>query len=154
AWLKETQRYVEMEAKLPRILDGSQKPATPQEQLSYAWVCQLKGMYGASARLYAGAFAADPAVLANPLGTRVRYRAAQAAAPAGTVEGRDEPKLDATERARWRKQALDWLRADLALWVDRLDKSPDNRPYARSTLHYWRRDKNLAGIREPEEVAK
>jgi tetratricopeptide (TPR) repeat protein len=154
AWLKETRQYAGMEAKLPRILNGSEKPATFQEQLSYAWVCQVKGLCGASARLYAGAFAANPTVLANPLATRVRYRAAQAAAPAGTAEGRDEPKLDAAERARWRQQALDWLRADLTLLEDRAAGSPNQRAQAQSTLQYWWRDKTLAGIREPEELAK
>src|SRR5262249_34953905 len=41
-WLKETQQLVALDAKLPGILDGSEKPATVGEQLEYAWVCYLK----------------------------------------------------------------------------------------------------------------
>jgi len=153
AWLKETQQDVELEAKLPGILNGSEKPGTPREQLNYAWVCQRKGLYGAAAHLHADAFVADPTLVNSP-SARLRYRAAQAAALAGTTEGRDDPKPDAAERARWRKQALDWLRADLTLLADRMGKSPDNSSAAQGTLQFWRRDKTLAGIREPEELAK
>jgi hypothetical protein len=68
--------------------------------------------------------------------------------------GKDVPQLDASERARWRKQALDWLRADLAFWADALDKSPDGRSPAQGALRGWRSERALAGVREPEELAK
>jgi hypothetical protein len=61
---------------------------------------------------------------------------------------------DDPERARWRKQALDWLRADLTIWSDRLGNSPNNASAVRGALDQWRRVQALAGIREPEELAK
>src|SRR5262249_21353765 len=47
-----------------------------------------------------------------------------------------------------------WLRADLAVWTERLDNLPDSRAPVRSALQRWRGEKALAGIREPEELAK
>jgi len=41
--------------------------------------------------------------------------AARAAALAAARKGEDAAKLDTKEQARLRQQALDWLRADLAL---------------------------------------
>jgi hypothetical protein len=45
-------------------------------------------------------------------------------------------------------------RADLTLWADRLGRSPDSRPAAQGSLRRWQGEKALAGIREPEELAK
>jgi tetratricopeptide (TPR) repeat protein len=152
AWLNETRRAVEKDKKLPAVLDGREKPATVHEQLEYAFICRVKSLYAASARMYAGAFATEPKP-ATALGTNYRYQAACAAALAGTAEGKDDPKPDAAERARWRKKAVEWLRADLALWADRV-KTPSGRSSALTMLMQWRRDKALAGIREPAELAK
>jgi len=58
------------------------------------------------------------------------------------------------ERARWRKQALEWLRADLSLWAAGVDGPPGGRGAARAALQRWQGDKALAGIREPQELAK
>src|SRR5262249_20915146 len=125
-WVKHTQRQVALDAKLPGIRDGTETPATAKEHLDFALVCQRKGLYGASARLCAGAFTAKPA-LETTLAKGHRYWAACVAALAGTGRGRDVPELGPVERARWRQQALDWLRADLALWADQLERSPDSR---------------------------
>ena len=47
-----------------------------------------------------------------------RYNAACAAALAGSGRGHDTGKLKDDELARLRKQALDWLRADLVLHAE------------------------------------
>ena len=60
---------------------------------------------------------------------------------------------DAEERARWRAQALEWLRADLAACVAHLDGSPGGTA-ARGALQGWRREAALAGVRDPEGLAK
>jgi len=148
-WLKQTQRLVDLDGKLPAILDGRGKPADAAEALEYAYVCRLKALYGASARLYADAFMTWPAPPGSPEAGR-RYDAACAAAQAGAGQGRDAADLDAEGRARWRKQALDWLRAELAL----LAEAPNDHSRAASVLRRWRGEKALAGIREPEELAK
>jgi tetratricopeptide (TPR) repeat protein len=152
-WVNQARRFVELEAKLPRILDGSDRPATPGERLEYASVCRRKRLDAAAARFYADYLAERPAA-ADSLEAGHRYLAATVAARAGTGQGHDAAGLDDADRARWRRQALDWLRADLALWTARVDGPPAGRSSARAALQRWRDDKALAGVREPQELAK
>src|SRR5262249_21185016 len=105
---------------------------------------------GAAARLYAEAFADQPELAAD-LKTNRRYQAACAAALAGGGQGTDEPPLDETARRRWRRQALDWLRADLALEAQ---PPPQARAATQRALRYWQRDPNLAGVRDPDRLAQ
>jgi hypothetical protein len=53
------------------------------------------------------------------------------------------------KRTRLRKQALDWLRADLA---DLTKLADDAKEHARirQMLQHWLRDTDLAAIRDPE----
>ena len=53
-----------------------------------------------------------------------RYEAATAAALAGSSQGEDAGPLDDKERARWRRQALSWLRQDLAALEARRECPP------------------------------
>ncbi|MEI4884339.1 hypothetical protein, partial [Klebsiella pneumoniae] len=51
-------------------------------------------------------------------------------------------------KARWRKQAIDWFRADLAAWSKIRESGP---PQAHQsifqTLQHWKADPDLAGLR-------
>jgi hypothetical protein len=84
-----------------------------------------------------------------------RYNAACAAAVAGSGQGKDDPPLDGAAKARWRKQALDWLMADLTAWSKLLQTGP---PQAKQgitqALRHWKADTELAGLREPNALAK
>jgi hypothetical protein len=65
--------------------------------------------------------------------------------------GQDANRLCDKERARLRKQALDWLRADLAAWRCLLEKGPaQNRPAIAQQLAHWLEDTDLSGVRGPE----
>jgi serine/threonine-protein kinase len=133
---------------LPAFMDGKYQPRDNDERLSLLGACQFANRTRATARLYADAFAADPA-LADDLGAGHRYNAARAAALAGCGLGDDRAKLDEAERTRWRRKALDWLRADLVLWTGTLDgSSPASRAQARNMLAQWQSDPDLAGLRE------
>jgi hypothetical protein len=57
------------------------------------------------------------------------------------------------KRTRLRKQALAWLHADLAVWT-KLAVDPKGHARIRQTLQHWQKDPNLAGIRDPNAVAK
>ena len=72
-----------------------------------------------------------------------------AAALAGTGQGEDAATLDAPVRAGWRKQAVEWLRADLAHWstVSR-SGDPVGRVDMLQSLTHWRTDPDLTGIRD------
>jgi hypothetical protein len=70
------------------------------------------------------------------------------AALAGCGQGADAAKLDEKERARLRRQALDWLRADLTAWGKLLDKQPEKaRAAVQQALRHWQEDSDLAGVR-------
>jgi serine/threonine protein kinase len=94
------------------VLSGKAPPADPSERLLLAELARVdKKRYRLAARLALGAFKDKPS-LAKDLTAEYRYYAACAAALAGCGLGDDAGKLDKKERALWRKQALDWLRAD------------------------------------------
>jgi hypothetical protein len=117
-------------------------------------VCHLKRLYAAEARFHQQAFAENSALPDNH-GTGYRSHAACAAALAGSGQGEDGPKLRDEERIRWRKQALDWLRADLALLTRRLEnKTPLAREQAQKHLQRWQHEPELAGLRDPAWLAK
>jgi hypothetical protein len=100
------------------------------------------------------AFAAD-AKLANDLKTAHRYNAACYAGRAAAGEGKDAGKLDDKERTRLRKQALDWLRADLALHGKQLESGKANdRAEVQQKLKHWQQHTDLAGIRDKAALAK
>jgi serine/threonine-protein kinase len=147
-------RVAAVQDKLPAFLKGDFKPTTSDERLGLAQSCRNKKLYRASAGLYAAAFAADPKLAADP-GEGYRYNAASAAALAAAGHGDDAAKLDDKEKVRLRKQALDWLRADLALRTKQLDSGqPADRTAAQQALQHWQKDSDLAGLRDPDALAK
>jgi tetratricopeptide (TPR) repeat protein len=152
--LQTCERLVKIEGRFPRLLKGEEKAASAQESLDVAQMCYHKRMYAAVARFFADAAAASPR-LGNDLQGGHRYRAACAAAQAAAGKGEGAGKLDDKERARLRKQALGWLRADLALW-DKQIRSwwPGGAAQARAALAHWQKDPDLAGIRDGDALAK
>jgi serine/threonine protein kinase/Flp pilus assembly protein TadD len=147
-WLCQAERLVELDAKLPKLLKGELQPADLGEHLALAQMCQeYKGLYLAAFRFYSDAFAEQPA-LADDLQLQHRYNAACAAALAGCGQGKDADQTDDMERARLRRQALDWLRADLAVYRKVLDKEPDKAgPEIVKRMRHWQQDKDFAGVR-------
>src|SRR5262249_60068767 len=107
----ETERLIEVDARLTEVLAGKGEPPSPPERLRLAALARqpYRACYAAAASLYADAFAARPS-LAPPN----RYNAACAAALAGTGQGKDAARLGGSQRLALRRQALTWLRADLA----------------------------------------
>jgi serine/threonine protein kinase/Flp pilus assembly protein TadD len=154
-WVRDAERLADLDARLPQFLKGEAQPAGDQERLALAQICQQhKQLFAASARWYAEVFAAQPE-LADALPTRLRYNAACAAALAGCGQGKDAAGLDDKERARLRRQALDWLRADLTAWGKRLPgANPTTRADIATTLAHWQEDTDFAGVRGEPALAK
>jgi tetratricopeptide (TPR) repeat protein/serine/threonine protein kinase len=149
-------RWVKAEAKLSAILKGEVRPADAAERIALADLCQqeFKKLYVVSYRFYADAFAEQPQ-LADDLEHGHRYNAACAAAQAGCGEGKDADQTDDKERARIRRQALDWVRADLAAYRKWLEKEPDKaRPVNVKQMAHWQQDTDFAGVRGTEALAK
>jgi serine/threonine-protein kinase len=152
--LRKCERCLRLEARLPRLLTGEDKPTSAGEGLEVATRCYHKRMYAAAARFAAAAFAADPQ-LADDLKAQHRYGAAGCAALGGAGKGEDAAKLDAKERAKLRQQALAWLRADLALHTRQLESGqPGTHTEVQRVLRHWRKDTDLAGIRDEAALAK
>ncbi len=139
---------------LPAFLDGKYQPQDNDERLGLLGVCQFMNRTRAMARLYADAFAASPS-LANDLVAGHRYHAARAAAQVGCGYGIDATTLSEEERARWRKHALQWLRADLDSRARALDTvSTVSRQTNRLALTRCQNDSDLACVRDPGELDK
>jgi serine/threonine-protein kinase len=147
-WIRDCEQLVEREQKLLGVLGGSAEPADARERIEWATLCVRTRRYVAAVRLSGEAFGAD-GKLANDLEAGYRYRAAAAAALAGLGLGRDAGNLSNEARAALRRQALDWLKADLAAWRSHGEESRRT-----GALRGWQADKALAAVRDEEELAK
>jgi tetratricopeptide (TPR) repeat protein len=156
AQLRRAESIAQLDPRVSAILQGEGQPKNAAERIDIAWVCQMpyRKQYAASARFFAEAFAAEPR-LAEHLPAGHRYAAALASALAGCGRGSDAAGPDDKERARLRRQALDWLQADLEARGRLLDREPDKTRYAVGrVLRRWLWDPDLAGVREPEALAR
>jgi serine/threonine-protein kinase len=149
--IRECDVFMELDRKLPAILNGTMKPINVDELIVLAIMCfQMKKLYALSARFYDDAFKAQPG-LQDDENFHHRYHAACAAASAGCGRGNDAFMVDEKSRARWRRQALEWLKAQLEVSAKRLPGAPDRvKPF----LQHWQRDPLLAGLREPAALKK
>lgn len=150
-WLRETERWLELEARLPALLKGDVTPSTSNEQLEYAQVCRLKGLHGTAAGLYAAAFATAPK-LADDLNGR--YAAACSAALAGSGQGRDATNVPTDQRAGLRKQSLEWLQANLKAWASVSERNPRSNDFVARTMTIWQTDPDLAHVRDEAALEK
>jgi tetratricopeptide (TPR) repeat protein len=151
-WVRETEQLLLLEKDLPAVLAGKVALASAAERIVYARLCTVTSRYPAAVRLWAEAFAAEPK-LADDLEAGHRYNAACCAALAAS-KGSPDGGPDGQERLHWRRRALTWLRADLAVWA-RLSRQGEVGPgrLARQ-LGRWQSDPNLAGLREKDALAR
>jgi tetratricopeptide (TPR) repeat protein len=155
-WVRNCERLVELDDKLPAFLSGQKRHADSAECLALAQLCQMpyKRRYLAAKRFYSQAFAEKPS-LADDLNSEHRYNAACAAALAGCGQGADTDKLDANERTRLRRQALDWLRADLRAYRQVMVKSAGKAgPGIAQRMQHWLQDGDFALMRGAQSLAK
>jgi serine/threonine protein kinase/tetratricopeptide (TPR) repeat protein len=154
-WVRECERLIELDAKLPAILEGKTRPASADERIELAVLCSLKGLHRAAAGFYEEAFAEQPK-LADDLAAGHRYDAACAAALAGCGKGEDAGSLDDKENTRWRSQALSWLRADLVLRGRQLasGRKPADQAEVQDKMRHWLADVDFAGVRGADVLAR
>ncbi len=151
-WIRETERMVAAEEKLPAIDRGEVTLKDNRERLGFAQLCLLKKMPSTAMRLYKEVFAAEP-LLASDLQHRHRYNAACAAARAARGDGEAET-LDDAERLHLRRQALDWLKAELSSWTAFLTDHPEKaRAEVVPNLRHWQKDPDFSGLRDPGALA-
>jgi hypothetical protein len=148
--VRQSRQLLAADGKLQAFLAGKGAPADAGTQAQMADLAQqpYRRFYHAAARLYRDAFAGQPA-----LAGAHRYNAARAAALAGTGQGKDAAALNDAQRAEWRKQALDWLAADLAKYTAQAKKAA-GQAVLRQQLSHWLKDSDLAGVRDEQSLAK
>jgi tetratricopeptide (TPR) repeat protein/tRNA A-37 threonylcarbamoyl transferase component Bud32 len=142
SFLRRARQAEQLDRRLTLVRSGKARPASPQERLALAELAQLpcRRYYGTSARLYLEAAGAP-----GGLPPAHRYPAAVVAVRAGCYQGADAADTDEGQAARWRAQALAWLRLELAA----LRKQTADRPEkARAALRAWLREDGLALVRE------
>ena len=156
-WVKDAEHMLALAPRLPALLRGEDKPRDHPERLAFFQMCRNAKRYAAAARLWAEALEHDPK-LGEEREVQLRqsrYIAACAAALAGCGQGQDDPKPDERSRARLRNQALEWLRAELTAWGRFLDGGqPTARASVVESLRDWEFDIELAGVRDPDALAK
>ena len=153
--LQQCDELLAVDRKVSAILEGeAPPPAAATEQLQLAQFCQsYKERYRDAADFYAQAFAAEPKAAAN-LDAGFRYNAACAAALASAGIGVGADMLDAKDRARLRKQSLDWLQADLVWRAQALERNHFLCIRIRKDMEHWRSDPDLFSLRDGNELAK
>jgi hypothetical protein len=93
--------------------------------------------------------------MADDMNAQNRYNAACVAALAGSGQSKDDPPLDDSTKARWRKQCLAWLKSDLAAWSKITESgNPNTKTSVARTLQHWKNDADLAGLRDSAALAK
>jgi hypothetical protein len=117
-------------------------------------MCHNQARHAAAARMFEQAFGFD-AKAAEDRRARRRYDAARSAALAAAGRGRDDPAPDDAAREKLRQKAFDWLQAERAAWARRLDSpEPGAREQVARAMQHWRKDPDLAGVREPDALAR
>jgi eukaryotic-like serine/threonine-protein kinase len=143
---------------LSAYIQGAYRPQQENERLALLAArladCEVRGLYGAAARLCVDLFLAEPK-LVGPLANGSRFCAARVAALVGCGKGKDADQLDDKERVLWRRQALEWLRQEVSAWSKVAGKSdPKAKDLLRSRMRSWQADPDLAGVRAKDELAR
>jgi serine/threonine-protein kinase len=152
--IRQVEQQIALEGRLPAVLKGQDRPKGSAEGLTFVQLCYDRGLHAAAARLWSEALEAD-AKLGDDRRAQHRYNAACAAALAGCGKGKDDPRPDETAKAKFRNQAIDWLKAERVAWAKLLEAGPPQvRPVIAQTLQHWQQNADLAGVRDPEALAK
>jgi tetratricopeptide (TPR) repeat protein len=153
-WLRDAKCLADLGPRLPALLMEQEQPRDAGECLALAQHCRQRKQFSDAVHWYGEAFAAQPALADDP-STGDRYNAACAAALSGCGQGQDAGRLSDKERAGLRKQARDWLRADLEAWRRLLEKGAEkNRWGIAHQLQYWLEDNDFAGERGEQAPAE
>lgn len=141
-----------LEKRLPAVLNGEVTPAA--DLLVLADICRRDmKRYRDASELYAMLFSAEPK-MADDLEKSYRYDAACYATLAAAGQGVGADQLDAKEKTRLRKRALNWLLEDLAAREKLLAENRLAAVKIKRDMLHWQADTDLLGIRDEKELAK
>ena len=176
AWIYHTLRReaeAEILPELHAFQQGNYQPQDNDQRLALLKLCESEALYHTASRLCDDAFAAEPDLAdrvtieclrnaanesdksnrTEALISELRFRAARCAALAGRGFGSDSAKLDATEKAQWRRKTIEWLRSDLVVLSKKVDSGLHaDAEIVKDTLVLWQYEPDLAGLREPTQL--
>jgi eukaryotic-like serine/threonine-protein kinase len=142
------ERWAELEKKLPPGPADRINSADADELLALADLALFRQRSPTAARLHAAALAAQPQLVSE------RSSAARAAALAGTNADPEAASLTNEEREAWRKQALQWLRTELAAQRNLAQTDPPQAlAAAYPLLSLWHTDRDLAPVRDRPQLS-
>jgi serine/threonine-protein kinase len=143
------ERLVELDGRLAAVLRGDAEAATAAERQEFAALCQMpcKGLHAAATRFAAAAFASDPN-LADDVQRGYRHGAARSAALAAAGRAADAKNLPDKVVVMLRRQALAWLRADLALHTKRAQGDAKAQAAVGKEVQWWQNDPALISVRD------
>ena len=153
-WVAQAEREEALSARFPALIRGEDSPKDNTERLTLARMAFDRKLFAASARHWSEALANDRE-LRNDRQADHPYRAAVAAALAGFGLGKDEPPPDDPAKAKLRRKALEDLKIELAARSKLIEAgSPETRKAVARDLSRWKEDRGLAGVRDPEALAR
>jgi tetratricopeptide (TPR) repeat protein len=153
AWVRQCERLIEVDRKLPAILAGDAQPDGAVEYVDVVNLCVVqKHLTAAAARFAARAPAADPQ-LTGGLRFACHYNGACGAALAAGGHGADAGHLPDKVAAMLRRQALGWLRTELAGQAQLAEREEPVRGGVRLQMRHWQQDPDLAAVRDPQALA-
>jgi serine/threonine protein kinase len=138
------------------VLQRQDAPKDNAERLAFAKMAYEQKKFSFATRLWAEALDSDPK-LGDDRQAQHRYAAACAAALAADGKGQDEPTLDEAAKAKLRGQALEWLKAERLTCKKLLEYKSQGQPAQPNVvqkLGNWRKDNDLASIRDAAALAK
>jgi serine/threonine-protein kinase len=148
--IQRAERLEVLGRQLDDIVQGRKRPVNAEEGATYAVVCMYGQHPAAAARLFRDAFVAAPGLVEDN-----RLEAAQVAARAGVGQGEDATSVTEEQRAVWRAQARDWLRAEFeAQAIQAVGNKAERRQAAARQLRLWQSHLDFAGLRDEAELKK
>lgn len=140
-------------ARLDEMAAGRADPATTDEALEVIGLAlhPSRRQYTRAVKLFTWVFDADPA-LADNLSNRHRYNAACCAVLAAGGKDKELPRVETAEWTRLTGLARKWLRADLAQMTSQA-KDPKRHRQLGDWLTHWKKDPDLASVRDPAALA-
>ncbi|MFO0960787.1 MAG: tetratricopeptide repeat protein [Isosphaeraceae bacterium] len=138
-----------LDARLAVVLKG-EAPKDIAERLMLARRAFDTQNYAFATKLWAELIEADPKAAYQK---RLRYHAACAAALAAAGQGIDDPPPDAEAKLTLRRQALGWLKTELAAGALYAQIGPPKaRTSVRQTLGRWKQDVGLSSVRDEDAI--
>jgi tetratricopeptide (TPR) repeat protein len=147
---------VRRRAKLPRLEDiaaGRADPVNIDEAFEAIGLVSdsSRRQYTRAVKLFSWVLAANPTLADDPSNYH-RYNAACCAVLAAAGKDKDLPNVETAERSRLTGLAMKWLRADLAQMTTQA-KDPKRHRQVGKWLTHWKKDEDLASVRDPERLA-